>query len=144
MIKFELNQKIGKKIINKNWQRWLEKIVKELKLSQSLEISLALVGFDEIKQLNKIYRGKNKITDVLSFSENDSLKINSVFSDRYLGEVIICYPQAALQAKADRKTMIQELEKLFIHGVLHLLGYDHQNNAEADVMEALESKILAK
>ena len=142
MIRFEVNQQSGKKILLKIWQRWLKKIERGLKIKKELEISIAIVGEEEIKKLNKIYRSQNQVTDVLSFSENDSRIKIDLSAKNYLGEIIICYPQAARQAKKMGHSVNQELELLLIHGFLHLLGYDHEKKKEAEVMRGLEQQIM--
>lgn len=139
MIGFEVNQQAGKKISSKIWQQWLEKIARILKINKKLEISIAIVGEAVIKKLNKAHLGKNQVTDVLSFGEGDS-KFKS--GDGYLGEIIICYPQAARQAKRVKHSTNKELELLLIHGFLHLLGYDHEKPKENKMMRELEQKIM--
>lgn len=81
-------------------------------------LSLAFVSKEEIKRINKRYRGKNKPTDVLSFGE--------------INEIVIC-PEAVKEKNED-------IKKVFIHGILHLLGYDHKKDADAEIMEKLEEK----
>jgi probable rRNA maturation factor len=137
---------MNNKIININkrgfsadfsWLPDIEKIFsssfkKDFKKSRS--ISIALVGAEEIKQLNQVYRRKNKITDVLSFNMD---------SDQILGEVIICLEQAKAQAKVKQKTLKSELQLLTIHGILHLLGYDHERGEKyAAQQELAQEKIL--
>jgi len=95
-----------------------------------------------MKNLNKSYRKKDRVTNVLSFREGDS-KIDLPHSDgKYLGEIIICYPQAVKEAKQSNQSLNQYLELLFLHGFLHLLGYEHKTSAQAKKMESLEKKIL--
>lgn len=139
MIRFEVNQQSGKKISLKLIKQWLKKAQSVLKLKKDLEISIGIVGDEEMKKLNKIYRGKNKITDVLSFGEVDS-KFSS--GQDYLGEIIICYPQSVRQAKKAKQTISQEIELLLVHGLLHLLGHDHEKIKENKVMRDLEQKII--
>lgn len=145
MISFEINQQTGKKVAKTLWSTALKKIIKTLNFKKSGQLSLALVDSRAIKQLNKIYRQQDKVTDVLSFSEINSKKFGPRSTTKnYLGEVIICYPQAIKQAKERKIKLENELELLFIHGVLHLFGYDHEKSKEAEVMRRLERKILAK
>ncbi|MBU2264586.1 rRNA maturation RNase YbeY [Patescibacteria group bacterium] len=95
------------------------------------EISLVLVGDAKIKEINKKYRGQNKITDVLSFEE--------------LNEIFICMPQAKRQAKLLKTGLKTELTRLLTHGIVHLKGYDHVKSArEAERMLKVEEKILKK
>ena len=113
-----------------NWLPSLEKILKsKFKIKKS--ISIALVTKAEIKKFNKVYRGKDKITDVLSFNIDSNL---------ILGEVVICLEQAKVQAKHSLK---EELKMLTVHGILHLLGYNHEKNAtEAKKQIKAEQDIL--
>ena len=143
MIKFAVNQQAGKKIPSRNWWQWLGNIEKAIKFKGKAEISIAVVGESAIKKLNRIYRGKNRTTDVLSFGESD-IPVKFEFSDgNYLGEVVICYPAAVRQAKKAGHSANQELKLLLTHGFLHLLGYDHQKSRATEEMRALERKILA-
>ena len=141
MVQFEINQQAGKAITRKMVQTWLDKIVKTLKIKSNFEISFGVVGDTAIRQMNKSYRGKDKVTDVLSFPEKNSLGRYS--AQGYLGEIIICYPQTVRRAKKAGHTVAQELELLFVHGFMHLLGYDHETVAQAKKMEKLEERILA-
>ena len=117
-----------------SWLGNLEKIViNRFKLKK--QISIALVGEKEIKDLNRLYRHKNKITDVLSFE---------IKSDYILGEVLICIDQAYRQAKAHKRTAKAELQLLTVHGILHLLGYDHEKSSQEQLrQETAEKNILA-
>lgn len=140
MIKFEANQQAGRKISKADWAKWLKKIQRVLGLKKNLEVSIAVVGKQAMKKHNKFYRGKDKETDVLSFAKKDS-KMN-FFDPDYLGEIIICYPQAKFQAKNAGHSVNKEIELLLTHGFLHLLGYDHEKKKEAEKMWKLESKII--
>jgi probable rRNA maturation factor len=104
------------------------------------ELSLALVGNREIQRLNRQYRHKPKPTDVLSFPADD---IDAKLADRkLLGDIVISVPRAKEQAKAGGWTLAEEIDRLLIHGILHLLGYDHERSKkEAHIMRALEGKI---
>ncbi|OGY48383.1 MAG: rRNA maturation RNase YbeY [Candidatus Buchananbacteria bacterium RIFCSPHIGHO2_02_FULL_39_17] len=141
MIYLEVNQKIGKKIPKFFWQFWLNKAVRILKIKKKFEVSVAVVNDESIKKLNRIFRGKNKVTDVLSFAESEG-QIKFFGDKNFLGEIIICYPQAVRQAKAFRHDVAQEIANLLIHGFLHLLGYDDQTEKQSKVMEELAEKII--
>jgi rRNA maturation RNase YbeY len=104
------------------------------------ELSVALVGDKEMRPLNARYRGKDRTTDVLSFFVTDQPKA----PPRLLGDVIISVEQARRQAKAREQTLKREMATLLIHGVLHLLGYDHERSErQAKKMFALERKLYA-
>ncbi len=99
-------------------------------------LSLAFVGKEEIKSLNKKFRKKNKETDVLSFALSEK---------NYLGEIIICPEVVKENAKENGIPAKRELLKVFIHGILHLCGYDHEKSEkEAKLMEAREEFYLNK
>lgn len=118
-----------------SWSQDLAKILqKRYKIKK--EISVALLQADEIKQLNKIYRHKNKVTDVLSFNLDDA---------RILGEVVICLSQAKKQAMDKKHSLQKELKLLLVHGILHLLGFDHEQSAkERERQEKEEQLILSQ
>ena len=99
-------------------------------------ISLAFVGKEEINQLNKKFRKKNKPTDVLSFD----LKQKG-----YLGEIVICPEVVKENSKKDGVTFNSEMMKVFVHGILHLCGYDHEKSEkEAVKMFEKQDKYLSK
>jgi len=104
------------------------------------ELSVALVGDREMRPLNAKYRKKNKTTDVLSFPADPALPAQAGL----LGDVIISVEQAKRQAR-DRKTSLEiEMVTLLIHGILHLLGYDHERSQrQAKIMATLEQKLLS-
>lgn len=105
-----------------SWLALLESIIiKEFKPTTS--ISVALVSKNEIKRLNKVYRRQDKITDVLSFNLD---------SEQLLGEIVICLDRAKQQAREKKQTLKSELQLLTVHGILHLLGYDHEKNIRAE------------
>jgi len=144
MIKFDVNQTAGKKIPDKLWQKWLCQIEKGLdkKIKPPIEISIAVIGDQAIRRLNRIYRNRDKTTDILSFGERDQKVKFSFTQPNYLGEIIICYPQAVRQAKKYGHSVQNELKLLLIHGFLHLLGYDHKKGSQAQKMSQLEQEIL--
>lgn len=99
------------------------------------EITLRIVGSAEGQQLNRDYRGKDYATNVLSFAYDEP---------GYLGDIVICAPVVAAEALAQHKPLRAHWAHMVIHGVLHLLGHDHLHPAEAEIMEALEKKQLAR
>jgi rRNA maturation RNase YbeY len=102
------------------------------------ELSLALVSSAEIRKLNAKYRKKDYATDVLSFPVEDSVSIGT----RLLGDVVISVEKAKQQAREKRHGLTEEMVMLVIHGVVHLLGYDHERSAkEARIVARLEKKI---
>ena len=118
--------------------------IKELKIKdKNIEISLNLVGEVRIKELNKKYRDKNEVTDVLSFPlEESRLKKHDILP---LGDIFICLPFAVKEVERQGISLEKELAWLTVHGFLHLLGYDHEKSAnDKKKMFALENEILNK
>jgi probable rRNA maturation factor len=108
---------------------------------ENVELSLALIGNAEMQKLNAKYRRMNHPTDVLSFPMEEKL----LQETRLLGDVIISVEQAAEQARERRRTLDEEMTTLLIHGIVHLLGYDHERSAkDARIMRRLEKKILGQ
>jgi len=112
--------------------------VLQLTEQQDAELSLALIGNAEMQKLNAQYRHKDYPTDVLSFPAAKNLPSEAIL----LGDVIISVDKAAEQAKERRRTLHHEIVTLLIHGIVHLLGYDHERSAkDARIMTRIEKKI---
>ncbi len=118
----------------------INKALNYLKISNSI-FSIILVNDDTIKKINKDYRKIDKITDVISFAfeDNNDFKNNDI---RVLGDIYISIPQMERQAKEYGNTIKRELSFLTIHGLLHLLGYDHMTKEDEKVMFALQEVLL--
>jgi probable rRNA maturation factor len=108
----------------------------------AIELSIALVDDDEMAHLNEQYRGVVGPTAVLSFGCDDPCPAASD-EPIALGDVIIAPDVARVQAGELGTTVEDELDLLLVHGVLHLLGYDHEDDADAAVMQARERAVLA-
>ena len=106
------------------------------------EFSLIFVEPEEIRNLNKTYRDVDAVTDVLSF-ESDG-EIDPETGTEYLGDILICAKQAEQQAQLFGHPFENEAALLEIHGLLHLLGYDHMNDEERKEMWALQNEYLDK
>jgi probable rRNA maturation factor len=98
-------------------------------------LTILLSDDAHLKELNALFRGRAKPTNVLSFPAGAA---------DYLGDVAIAYGVAMREARAEGKSFAAHAAHLAVHGVLHLLGYDHEKTREAAVMEALEARILAR
>jgi len=98
-------------------------------------LTVLLTGDDRMRTLNRDHRGKDKPTNVLSFPSR---------LPGYLGDIAIASGAAAQEANAAGLPLIDHVLHLVVHGVLHLLGYDHESPAEAEDMEMVEAKILAE
>ena len=95
-----------------------------------------------IKDLNKTYRGKDKATNVLSFPSTESLLPGEENEPVHIGDVILAYDYVSEEAKNEKKALQTHLSHLVVHGVLHLLGYDHETTKDAEAMETLEIKLM--
>lgn len=127
----------GKKISIQDLKKTTQRILKLLRQDRA-ELSLALVGDQEIRKLNARYRKKDQPTDVLSFPLEGDLPAGQ----KLLGDVVISVEQAEKQARKRGTKLGEEIEDLLIHGILHLLGYDHErSDAEAKAMRKMEKKI---
>ena len=114
----------------------------------AIEISVRLTSDDEVRQLNAQYRGKDKPTNVLSFPMIqpdllDTVTQNSDDGEVLLGDIVLAHGVCAVEAAEKGIGIADHLTHLIVHGTLHLLGYDHQADDEAEGMEALECAVLA-
>jgi probable rRNA maturation factor len=107
----------------------------------SAEITLRIVDADEGLQLNRDYRGKAYATNVLTFTYDDGPVVPGM---PLLGDIVLCTPVVAAEAEAQGKPLLAHYAHLVVHGVLHLQGFDHEEAADADRMEALETQIVTK
>ncbi len=113
---------------------------------RDLEMSIVLADDATVHDLNRTYRGKDRPTNVLSFANDDALEgLQLAPADQpcLLGDVILASGVTFEEARLQGKQIEDHLTHLVVHGVLHLLGYNHEQEAEAQSMEALETKILA-
>ena len=108
---------------------------------QEAELSILLCDDETIHPLNRDYRGKDKPTDVLSFAQREGEF--AFIDDDVLGDVIISMDTTIRQATERQHSVETELRVLLVHGILHLLGYDHIEDDEAEIMESKEREILA-
>jgi probable rRNA maturation factor len=115
--------------------------VKGRAFERRAELSVVLTGDGEMRRLNRAYRGKDRTTDVLSFPLLEGKRLAS--GGRLpLGDVVVSLPQAGRQAKARGAALGDELALLLIHGILHLLGYDHATRREQKRMFGLQGRLL--
>lgn len=116
-----------------------------LAIDEDCELGIALVDQEESQQLNFQYRGKDKPTNVLSFPSELPEQFLVQLEAKPLGDLVICIPIVLTEAKQQYKTAVNHFSHLLVHGVLHLLGYDHElGDTEAELMETLEIEILDK
>lgn len=118
----------------------LDHALKNQKVDNAI-FSVIFVEDEEIHAMNRDYRGVDRVTDVISFAfeDNNDLVYNEI---RMLGDIYICIPQMKRQAENYAHSEKRELSFLAVHGLLHLLGYDHMNEEDEKVMFALQELIL--
>ena len=130
----------GRKISSRRLKQ-VALVLLRLAKREDAELSLALIGNAEMQKLNARYRHKDYCTDVLSFPAAKNLPMQAPM----LGDVIISVDKAREQAQEHRHTLDREIVTLLIHGIVHLLGYDHERSArEARIMVRLENKMVRR
>ncbi len=136
-----VDEKYFIKIFQKLKKKLLEYNLKN-KLFINLTVSLVVVDNDKIRNINSKYRHQDKVTDVLSFEffKKDNFILPE--NNKYLGEIFISYPEAIRISKNIKISLEKELALLFIHGLLHLLGYDHEKNSDKKQMQEIEKLFL--
>ena len=122
-----------------SFRRWVEAALRGARRRKSTELAIRIVDADEGRALNRDYRGKDYATNVLSFPA----ELPPGVALPLIGDLAICAPVVAREAAEQGKPPAHHWAHLTVHGVLHLLGYDHIDDAEAEAMEALEIRILA-
>ncbi len=115
-----------------------------LNIKDSIQLSTIFVDPKKQVELNKKYRNKDYVADVLSFAmeENDMINLSNITGIRELGDIFICYDKALEQSKKYEHSLIREICFLFLHGFLHILGYDHINKADEIVMFKIQKEVL--
>jgi probable rRNA maturation factor len=108
------------------------------------ELTIRIVSADESQQLNAEYRAKDKPTNILSFPFEVPEMLPADVVGEFLGDLVICEPVMVEEAKQQQKLLESHWAHLVVHGVLHLLGYDHIGQNEADTMESIEIETLEK
>ncbi|MEW6354358.1 MAG: rRNA maturation RNase YbeY [Pseudomonadota bacterium] len=106
------------------------------------EVTVRIVDADESAALNQTYRHKSGPTNVLSFPFEAPVTARAT-ARRYLGDIVICAPVVEREARVQHKSREAHWAHMLVHGCLHLLGHDHQHEDQAQIMEALETRILA-
>ncbi|MCJ7575322.1 MAG: rRNA maturation RNase YbeY [Dehalococcoidia bacterium] len=132
---------------------WVKKIIRQVFRDEGIpspyEVSLVVTDSETVQRLNRDYRGIDEPTDVLAFYMLPQKGADFSFAlppdgVTRLGEVLVSYPQALAQAKEQGHSLERELALLVIHGILHLLGYDHEKPAEESKMRERERELLER
>ena len=134
-----VNRQRRRKIIAKQWRGFTEKALRAIG-GDNRSATIVFVSDDALKKLNRRFRGKSFATDVLSFpTEAEPFEVET---GSHLGDVVISVQRAAAQAKANGLSFSSEVKQLILHGLLHLSGYDHEN--DNGKMNRLELKLRRK
>jgi probable rRNA maturation factor len=148
----EINILIDKEYKSVIKAAWLKNVARQVQkaenVSEKSEMGLKITGDEEIHRLNLQYLDEDRPTDVLSFPMNEQVEAAPVFvkvpdGKLHLGDIVISYPTALKQAEEHHHPVNREIAILLIHGILHLLGYDHDVPAREQKMHRLEAAILA-
>ncbi|MDG0842569.1 rRNA maturation RNase YbeY [Staphylococcus equorum] len=134
-------------IVTSEWLTQIEKLLtfakEQEQIDNDAELSVTFVDKTEIQEINKMYRDKDKVTDVISFAlEEDEPEIIGLDMPRVLGDIIICTDVAQEQADSYGHSFERELGFLALHGFLHLLGYDHIDEQDEKEMFGRQDQIL--
>ena len=130
-----------------SYNYFMRKTIKLLNRDPHFILEVLIVDEQTIKEINRDYRNKDAVTDVISFALDDEVEGEIVARgqpNRLLGTIIICGPVAERQAQEYNHSLKREMKFLFVHGLLHLLGYDHMNKEDEIEMFALQDKIIGK
>lgn len=124
-----------------SFRRWVEAALVDH--PRDSELAIRIVGEDEGRVLNRDFRGKDYATNVLSFPAELPEGLPERLRPPLLGDLVICAPVVAGEAAQQRKPVAAHYAHMTVHGTLHLLGWDHEDDTEAEAMEAREREILA-
>ncbi len=139
-----------KGLVDKDWARKIaQQVLKAENVTPPYDVSIIFTDSETVQRLNRDFRGVDEPTDVIAFymlpqKENTPTFILPPDGVTHLGEVIISYPQAVEQAREQGHSVNEELALLIIHGILHLLGYDHEQPEEEKRMRGREQEFLGK
>lgn len=130
-------------------ERFMGRFMRKLGLGRGLELSVVLVEEDRIRELNRMYRGRDESTDVLAFPQmaEDELAVARSVRQAYpepLGDIVICLPVAKEQAEETGISDKEEVSLLAVHGLLHLVGFDDETDEGAERMRAMEKGLLGR
>ena len=123
----------------RSFRAWIELALRGAKRRSAAEINVLITGTTAARALNRDFRGRDYATNVLSFPAELPPQLKSPL----IGDLAICAPVVAREAREQRKQLRDHYAHMVVHGTLHLLGYDHIEDADAERMEALETRLLA-
>jgi probable rRNA maturation factor len=124
--------------------RTVQAALENQKQPDDTEVTVVITDDAKVQELNRVFRGVDSPTDVLSFSAREGQEfITPQGLSNYLGDIVISYPTAVAQAKEQGHSIERELALLIVHGCLHLLGYDHQTAQDQERMWTIQEQILS-
>lgn len=126
----------------KRLTEWVRAALAEEKITAAIALTVRFVDDEEGKSLNHQYRHKKYATNVLSFPYDADDLPEAIMNERYLGDLAVCAPVLVREAAEQGKSLTAHSAHLVIHGVLHLLGFDHETDEDAQRMEALEIRAM--
>lgn len=124
-------------------RRLLRRWARAALIGPRAEVTIRLVGEEEGRELNRIYRGKDYATNVLSFVSEAPPAPGQACAPKVRGDIVLCVPVVLREATEQGKDAPAHFAHMVVHGMLHLQGFDHEAPGDAQVMEALETRILA-
>lgn len=136
-----INQQRKIKIETDGFLKFAEQAVSAINEAKGKDLTVAFVSDRRIKELNQIFRDKNRPTDVLSFPYEPD-QYDYLETENFLGDIVISVEQAQRQAAENDLTLENEIKQLILHGILHLVGYDHET--DGGEMNRLELKLRRK
>jgi len=123
-----------------SFERWIDAALRVAKRRARTEVNVLIVGTDRGREFNARFRARDYATNVLSFPYEPMPHERT----HLIGDLVICAPVVAREAREQRKRVSDHYAHMTVHGLLHLIGFDHLDEADAEYMEALERRILAK
>ncbi len=151
-VNLELDLQIAPEIAAKNlnipdqaeMESWILTTLSTAKAAGDNQLTVRVVDESEIKTLNETYRHKSGVTNVLSFPFEAPPGVPIPLLETLLGDIIICAPVVQQEARLQHKQFLHHWAHLIVHGTLHLLGYDHLSEQQAEEMETMEINILVE
>ncbi len=132
------------KQVTADWLAAIARLTLEMEKAEGCQLSVVITGDDQILALNREYAGEDHATDVLSFSLREGEEFVAPDGMNRLGEVVVSYETAQRQAVAGGHEVDEEIAHLLVHGVLHLLGYDHAEAEGEEKMRGRERRVLGE
>lgn len=140
MIAFLVPDPYREEISDQTLLSCVETTLEMVGVSDSPSVTIMITDDENMREMNRRYRNLDKSTDVLAFQADF---VDPDLESRYLGDVVISYPQAEVQALNREHNVEEELQLLVVHGLLHLVGYDHDTQSGKEEMWSIQSRVLA-